>query len=324
MHYLLSKVALILHLKGIVVNSFNWVYNFDPSFPIYIFSYDVQGNQDRLHWHDYYEIGLCIEGSGKFIYLNKEYPVTEGDIFLTNNFENHVAITEGQTHSRYIFLIFLPSFIADPRGRHLDLEYLFPFHYNPLFFENRLPAKSKAAQRIADLILDAYAIYEEKGDFHRITLDIKLRQILLEFSRHYASKQSHHVEGHGHVDANIQKAIRYINLHFNERLTIQRISEILEMSPSYFRHLFSQNVRISVKQYITHLRMSQAKKLLLASDKPVSEIIEDVGYFNATHFYRTFKKYVQMTPAEYRKHYRGVPLTNAEQRQLEKRDSSIQ
>lgn len=299
------------------MNSFNWVYDFDPSLPIYVFSYEVQGNRDKLHWHDYYEIGLCVEGSGKFIYLNKEYPVNKGDVFLTNNFENHVAITEADTYSRYLFFIFLPSFIADPQGRQLDLEYLFPFHYNPLYFENRLPAHTPAAQKIAALIQEAYVLYEEKGAFHRIALDIKLREILLEFSRHYASKQSHHLDGQGYINASIQKAIRYINLHFNERLSIQDIAETLDMSPSYFRHLFTQSVRISVKQYITHLRMTQAKKLLLATDRPVSEIIDEVGYNNITHFYRTFFKYVHMTPADYRKHYRGMPLTRAEQLQLE-------
>ncbi len=300
------------------MNSFNWVYDFDPSLPIYIFSYEVQGNRDKLHWHDYYEIGLCVEGSGKFIYLNKEYPVREGDVFLTNNFENHVAITEADAYSRYLFFIFLPSFIADPQGRLLDLEYLFPFHYNPLSFENRLPAKTPAAQKIGALIREAYTLYEEKDAFHRIALDIKLREILLEFSRHYAGRQSHRPQEPGHINASIQKAIRYMNLHFNEPLTIQEIAERLDMSPSYFRHLFSQSVRISVKQYITHLRMAQAKKLLLATDRTVSEIIEEVGYHNVTHFYRTFEKYMHMSPASYRGHYRGMPLTLAEQLQLER------
>lgn len=291
------------------MNSFNWVYDFDTALPLYVFSYEVRGNQDKLHWHDYYEIGVCVEGNGKFLYLSKEYPVAQGDVFLTNNFENHVAITEGDAYSRYLFFIFLPSFIANPQGRQLDLEYLFPFQYNPLYFENRLPANTSAAKTIGLLIREAHALYEEKGAFHRIELDIKLREILLAFSRHYASRQFHRLDGAGYINASIQKAIRYMNLHFNERLTIQEIADMLEMSPSYFRHLFAQNVRITVKQYITRLRMSHAKKLLLATDKKIGKIIDEVGYTNATQFYRTFEKHTQMSPADYRRHYRGHPHT---------------
>ena len=59
---------------------FNWEYEFDPSFPIHLFPYQVMGNKDPMHWHRYHEIGLCVGGTGKFVYLNKVYPVKPGDI----------------------------------------------------------------------------------------------------------------------------------------------------------------------------------------------------------------------------------------------------
>ena len=63
------------------MRSFNWEYEFDPVFPIYIFPYTVVGSRDSMHWHRYHEIGLCTGGSGKFVYLNKVYPIRPGGHF---------------------------------------------------------------------------------------------------------------------------------------------------------------------------------------------------------------------------------------------------
>lgn len=60
------------------MESKNWVYNFDPNFPVHIFPFMVVGNRDSLHWHDYVEIGLCTSGEGYFIYMNKSYTVNQG------------------------------------------------------------------------------------------------------------------------------------------------------------------------------------------------------------------------------------------------------
>lgn len=79
---------------------FNWEYEFDPSFPIHLFPYQVMGNKDPMHWHRYHEIGLCVGGTGKFVYLNKVYPVKPGDIFISNNYESHVAISDGTQDCR--------------------------------------------------------------------------------------------------------------------------------------------------------------------------------------------------------------------------------
>lgn len=57
------------------MNGFNWEFDFDPEFPIHVYHMTVDGNRDPMHWHQYFEIGLCIGGSGKFIFMNKEYSV---------------------------------------------------------------------------------------------------------------------------------------------------------------------------------------------------------------------------------------------------------
>ena len=92
---------------------FNWEFDFDPYFPAHFFEYTVVGRKDAMHWHRYVEIGLCLEGEGQFLYSYKQYPVEPGDIFINNDYENHVAVADEGQESRFIFLILMPSFISD-------------------------------------------------------------------------------------------------------------------------------------------------------------------------------------------------------------------
>ncbi len=287
------------------MEGFNWEFNFDASFPMYIFPFTVVGNRDNMHWHQYFEIGLCVEGQGKFVYMNKVYNVRKGDIFVSNNFENHVAISEGSDVTEYIFLIFMPEFIANPHGRQFDLSYLSFFKYNPISFNNKIDAEQPVAGRLHTLITEMLSFYQGEDANRRMELDIRVRQVLLELSRYYAEHGGREDTGDVLMHVKIQKAIKYLNIHYSENITIAGMAELLEMNPSYFRHLFKASTQMSFKSYITHLRLSQAQKLLLATNKSVSEIASEVGYSNMSQFYRVFDRFAHLSPAEYRKQYRN-------------------
>ncbi len=287
------------------MDGFNWEFTFDRDFPMHIFPFTVVGNRDSMHWHQYFEVGLCTKGQGKFIYMNKVYSAQAGDLFISNNFENHVAITENGNEAEYIFLILMPEFIADPHGRGFDLKYLSFLKYNPLSFTNKIDGECAVAQRLYQLMSDLLAIYCGEGPFRKLELDIRVRQILLELSRHYAEEPGHSSEGDESVHVQVQKAIKYLNIHYSDHITIASMAEQLEMNPSYFRHLFKEQTQMSFKSYITHLRLSQARKLLLATDKSVGEIVNEVGYSNVNQFYTIFRKFSNLSPGEYRKQYRN-------------------
>lgn len=286
------------------MHAYNWAFDFDPAYPLHVFSYDVEGNRNKMHWHEYFEISLCVGGEGSFHYLNKEYSVGAGDIFCTNNFENHVALSEEDGFTEYVILILTPSLIADPNGRQAYLEYLVPFEYNPLEFENKIDRLQPAAHKLKPLILEALELYTKKDSLYRLRLDVCVRQILLAIVEHYAPSGSGTVDTQSPMNQKIQAAILYMNTHFGEKLTIDRMAEYTALSSSYFRHLFKENTRIPFKSYLTHLRISQAKKMLLASEKSIDQIIQEVGYSNVNQFYTSFKKHMCMTPAEYRRQYR--------------------
>lgn len=286
------------------MKGYNWDYAFNPSFPLHVFHFTVAGNRDSMHWHYYCEIGLCVKGTGQFVYLNQIYPVKEGDVFFAGNYESHVAISEEGNETEYLFLIFMPSLIAPPECSVLNREYLSAFSYNPLMHKNKIEASTPAAQRIGQLICNAFEVYTESGSLHQMQLDLILRQILMELTVNYRSRLGT-TSVVGHVQhTKITAALEYINNHYAEQITLKEVAKSVQINESYFRHLFKDELQITFKGYLTFLRLSQAKKLLIATDMSINEIIHECGYTNASQFYRVFRKNCELSPAEYRRYYR--------------------
>lgn len=290
---------------------YNWEFEFDPTFPIHVFPFTVEGNRDPMHWHRYYEIGLCTGGEGQFVCLNKVFPICPGDITIANNYESHVAISQPSGKVEYLFLIFLPSLISSPEGSTVDAQYLRFLQYNPLLFENRISANEPAAAELGRLIRRAYQVYSSKDPFRQMELDILLRQFLLTLSR-ARSSMGETDKGGQYQHPKILEAQNYINDHYTAPLTIKQVADHLELNESYFRHLFKDELQVSFKTYLTMLRLSSAQKLLLASDRSINEIIQEVGYSNISQFYKIFEQNYNMTPAEYRRRYRGAAVTESE------------
>ena len=83
-------------------------------------------------------------------------------------------------------------------------------------------------------------------------------------------------------------------------ISMNQISTLLHISPSRVSHLFKELTGKSLTQYISLLRMTEAKHLLLSTNLKVAEISDILEFDAPTTFCRYFKKYVGCTPKEYR------------------------
>jgi len=98
----------------------------------------------------------------------------------------------------------------------------------------------------------------------------------------------------------IRTAIKYLEEHFTEELTLELISSQIYITPSYLSALFKQEVGMNFLDYLHHHRILKAKDLLKNVTLKSYEVAAKVGYKNEKHFFATFKKYTDMTPSQYR------------------------
>ncbi|MDO5317142.1 MAG: AraC family transcriptional regulator [bacterium] len=103
----------------------------------------------------------------------------------------------------------------------------------------------------------------------------------------------------------IQKAVSHIDAHFRERLSLADLARISGMSTTTFRRVFAQVMEMTPGDYIATIRINRARKLLTTTDMKIFDIAFECGFYDQSHFIRTFKRLRKQTPAQYRRaHFR--------------------
>ncbi|WAG68214.1 AraC family transcriptional regulator (plasmid) [Clostridium estertheticum] len=104
-------------------------------------------------------------------------------------------------------------------------------------------------------------------------------------------------------DFYISRAIDYIQHNTYENLTVQNIALYLNISRSYLFSLFKRHLNVSPQQFITNVKLTNARELLTKTEISIATVALSCGYTNPFAFSRAFKKEVGLTPSEYRKIY---------------------
>lgn len=100
----------------------------------------------------------------------------------------------------------------------------------------------------------------------------------------------------------IDHALRYINTHYAENISVSDVAKELGLSISHLRNLFAAEVGHSPQQMLINKRMSVATSLMLSDpDLPIQEIAEACGYTDQSSFSRRFKQQTGCAPSAYQK-----------------------
>ncbi|SFB49935.1 Helix-turn-helix domain-containing protein [Cohnella sp. OV330] len=94
---------------------------------------------------------------------------------------------------------------------------------------------------------------------------------------------------------------QYIELHYMENLYLDQIAAVMETTPKYFSNYFKKTFGVNYVEYLNKVRLSHARDLLRSTTLSIAEIGEKTGYLNSSTFTTTFKKYMGVSPSDYRK-----------------------
>lgn len=100
----------------------------------------------------------------------------------------------------------------------------------------------------------------------------------------------------------VGRAVAFVRENFADpAISLAEVSRVAHLSPSHLAHRFKESTGLSYKRFLTEQRIEAAKTLLETTSLTVDAIAEQVGYQNATNFYRLFQRTTESTPAAYRK-----------------------
>lgn len=103
----------------------------------------------------------------------------------------------------------------------------------------------------------------------------------------------------------IQNIMQYLDTHFVEPLQLQELGTRFHISPFYLAHIFKAGTGISMMKYIMCRKIGESQNLLMNTSLPIGVISEKLGFNDHCHFSTTFKKYIGITPTQYRQHFRN-------------------
>lgn len=99
----------------------------------------------------------------------------------------------------------------------------------------------------------------------------------------------------------VDVAINYISAHYSDNITVDFLSNYVNLSKYHFIRQFKKSIGISPYAYLTNFRINEAKRMLIESDRSVDDIAHLSGFLDTANFIRQFKLHTGLTPLQYRK-----------------------
>lgn len=238
------------------------------------------------HFHNFYEIFYLLSGQCHYLLRDSVYRLTKGDfVFIQPGELHHSLYKEGESCE-----ICLITF----KKEHL----LINSGLTQQSFMGSVPALyQEAFDGLLSRMLSEHAkIDEYSGPF----ISTYLQEVLLTLMRHSVLAE----QDPGLLnarDAEILLATKYIYNNFKKHLTLEEVSAVASLSPTYFSKKFKQTTGMGFKEYLNYVRLKYARTALLTTDSSITDIALEYGFNDSNYFKDLFKKVYGKSPREFRK-----------------------
>ncbi len=285
--------------------------NNNNELPVYVSRVRTTNHAAPLHRHEAVQINYITRGKLLHEINHSKYELVRGDIFIIPPYIPHQLFPMDDAGYELIELEFIPEFIFgntstpfsdEGNTAVFDFAYIEPFLVAEQDVKPRLNLTGERQAIVEGLLGEIIDEYQRRQDSCLLALKADLLKLLVLVSRYFRAETMDDQQDiyQYHRDA-VMKSIRYMQEHFREDITIEKISKIAIMSPSYFSYLFKSITRKTFVEYLTSLRLNAAMERLRSSDQRVVDICYEAGFSSVAHFNRTFKKASGMAPLQYRK-----------------------
>lgn len=249
------------------------------------------------------KISRIVQGRGVWSIGRKQYQIVPGDLYILNNSEYRAIHTVHPPEELVMQVIdFEPRFIWSNHGDLLDISFLNVFFSRPPEFENRL--SYEGVKEITSLMENVAEELAQQNSYCLQMAKVKLMNILVLLNRYYFPRQQADEQGlsqsiHQSVQA-VNLIINHIKQHLTEDISLQQLSQLVHLNPSYVSRIFKKYNGLNLAQYIQKLRIEKTVAQLQETDKTIWEIALDCGFNSSSNFYKAFRSITGKSPQDFR------------------------
>lgn len=253
-----------------------------------------------MHIHDCYELYYSISGGRQFLINNRLYQIEPGDLFIINQYESHrIAQIDDNVHERIIIDIH-PEYLRQISTKETDLNYCFTDRDGT--GSNRLHLDTAQQNKFMYFVKK---MVNASGFGHDITEYITFTELMIMINYEWISqskqmKMQNDDSNYNKFQFNEQvcKILEYINNHINETITLEYLSKEFYLSESYLCRIFKATTGTTINKYVIARRIN-ISKALLNEGLSVNEVFEKSGFSDYSSFFKSFTKYVGVSPKKY-------------------------
>jgi AraC family L-rhamnose operon regulatory protein RhaS len=279
-------------------------------FPFWIqrFHHD-SSNIPPIHSHEFIELVYVVKGHAKHLFEGQSYTIKTNDVFIINPGEAHTFLIEKEQSLEIINCLFLPNLIQDSWLKELgvsqsmDYFYIHPFLDKNERFHHLLNLDGNYSIRFLHLLEGMMYEYNKENSCYSTLIRLQLVELLILLSRIYNERNSKSNTSHNIVnDTNIliQRICGYLSRNYDQKISIQTLCNLFNISPRHLNRLFKQETGQTVVEMVHNIRIEKAKQFLIESDEKVINVAIKVGYDDPAFFSRLFRRVVGCSPGKYK------------------------
>lgn len=284
-------------------NLYEYIDPIASPYEAFCFDSDEDSFPIPAHWHYYAELLYILEGTVQFTIDNTVKTCVEGCAILFPPRCVHAINFSGKAgRIRYYVVKFdpgiLPSYKADDVNLRSSLYGISTSAYPCCF----MPEEVKEME-LLPLFQEIIKEYYAKAYAYPMILIADLCKIIGKFVRQWQKNGYLLVtpEIHPSYELSFDFIAEYIDQHYFEELTVEKLASMCSMSHSTFSMNFHRRYGMTCKEYINATRINVAENMILFSNHDVAFIAQEVGYSDCSYFIRCYKKLKGITPKQARK-----------------------
>lgn len=238
----------------------------------------TSNNMPRSHKHTDYELYYLIEGERHLFVKDRFYTAVAGDIFLIAPGIEHRTLDTDRKGYRRITCNISPLLLPRGTAPEQALYFVRPDH-----------------QTAADLQKEANVLCCDTSPLTQFAAVLKMLSLLLS-TPEYRPQQPQVSP----TLAKIAEILTYLELHYTDPVNLTILSEKFFISEYYLCRLFKEYTGRTILVFLTELRIQHARKLLLDTNFPVSQIAKQSGFGSVSAFTAAFRRSMNCSPRDYR------------------------
>lgn len=255
---------------------------------------------ESCHWHGQVEVNVPFDGDVEYLINNEVVQIKKSHITLFWACTPHQLTRTGSCQNMAIINLPMHLFLSWPLDRQLINH-----------ITHGLVIRSLTAQQLSPFEVQRWQqeLSSPNEQIRQLTVDeigLMLKRLSLSGWEPIQVNKMTRIRSKGnnvsrHAQFYVSQMLEFIGASFDQALTIEQVAEHVKLNPNYAMGIFQRVMQLTMKQYITAMRINHVRALLSDTDKSILDIALTAGFHSSSSFYSTFNKYVGMSPQNYRK-----------------------